>query len=532
MAALTATQLTTLNSLKGSAGSFNASIASNTETSVKVTNINATAYVAAGNPFNGQCVVYVQQARPELKFTWDYAANGIAKAQALGFHTDVIPMVGSAFVIPAYQPGAGQYGHTGIVTGVNMQRSVAADGTVSYKYLLDYRDANSDGKAPYGIGVINHTAIQKSFPTPDGGWKFIWGTNTDYNMDKAFITGEINQLFNSGLLTHSYTAGSQTDIDSINKLVNRFFLANTANKHTSLINLVELYDAENASPVNVNTLAEGEWTNDVLSGAKVGDSTNNTLLGDNNDNVIFGGAGNDSLNGGGNQDKLLGGLGNDSMDGGDGQDKLYGGNGNDVLNGGSGNDILDGGVGTDTVSYLNMSAVTVNLNLTGTQNTVGAGSDTLISIENISGSLYNDKLTGNTGNNVLDGRVGNDTLIGGAGQDTLTGGDGADRFVFNLISETGSSKATADIIKDFNRAQGDKIDLSAIDANRGTTAVNDSFVKLASGSTTPASIAPASLFFNTTEQVLYGNVDSTTSAPDFAIQLTGVTSLLINDIIV
>ena len=63
------------------------------------------------------------------------------------------------------------------------------------------------------------------------------------------------------------------------------------------------------------------------------------------------------------------------------------------------------------------------------------GTDTFISIENLTGSAYNDILTGDdndnilsglAGNDTLDGRIGNDTLNGGAGNDTLNGGAGND----------------------------------------------------------------------------------------------------------
>ncbi len=103
-----------------------------------------------------------------------------------------------------------------------------------------------------------------------------------------------------------------------------------------------------------------------------------------------------------------------------GNDQLSGGGGNDTLNGGSGNDLLNGGTGSDTASYSSATAgVTVNLNTQSiAQNTVGAGSDTLVSIENLSGSRFNDVLLGNAGNNVLAGRDGNDLLNGGAGIDT------------------------------------------------------------------------------------------------------------------
>jgi Ca2+-binding RTX toxin-like protein len=84
--------------------------------------------------------------------------------------------------------------------------------------------------------------------------------------------------------------------------------------------------------------------------------------------------------------------------------------------------------GIDTAYYFNARAgVTVNLALTTAQNTLGAGTDTLLNIENLSGSsYYNDTLTGNTGNNALYGLGGNDTLDGGAGNDRLDGGAGTD----------------------------------------------------------------------------------------------------------
>jgi Ca2+-binding RTX toxin-like protein len=93
-----------------------------------------------------------------------------------------------------------------------------------------------------------------------------------------------------------------------------------------------------------------------------------------------------------------------------------------VLEGGAGNDTLDGGGGgNDTASYEHAPAglngftgVTVSLAISGPQNTIQAGTDTLINIENLRGSAYNDTLTGN-GNSVLEGGPGADHLIGQSG---------------------------------------------------------------------------------------------------------------------
>ena len=88
----------------------------------------------------------------------------------------------------------------------------------------------------------------------------------------------------------------------------------------------------------------------------------------------------------------------------------------------------DGGDGDDTASYANGFGVEVDLRMITAQtlNPSFSQRDTLISIENLTGSAYNDHLIGNSGANVLIGGDGDDTLNGGAGSDTLDGGDGND----------------------------------------------------------------------------------------------------------
>ncbi|WP_157969676.1 beta strand repeat-containing protein, partial [Pseudomonas huaxiensis] len=191
-----------------------------------------------------------------------------------------------------------------------------------------------------------------------------------------------------------------------------------------------------------------------------------TLTGTANADTLLGGSGNDTLNGGDGNDVLVGGAGNDS---------LYGGNGNDLLIGGLGNDLLDGGAGIDTASYASAtSAVTVNLSLAGQQNTIGAGLDTLVSIENLIGSDYNDTLTGDAGANRLEGGLGNDTLnggggddvlIGGRGDDTMTGGPGSDTFLWQL-GDTGH-----DVVTDFTPGT-DRLDLSQLLQGENTTSAS------------------------------------------------------------
>jgi len=113
--------------------------------------------------------------------------------------------------------------------------------------------------------------------------------------------------------------------------------------------------------------------------------------------------------------------------------RIEGGEGNDLLEGGPANDILNGGAGSDTVNYLTTppvvtivnaeavaTGVTVNLGTATAQNTVAAGVDTLISIENVIGTDFDDTITGNGADNTIEGALGTNILNGGAGNDTAS----------------------------------------------------------------------------------------------------------------
>ena len=197
---------------------------------------------------------------------------------------------------------------------------------------------------------------------------------------------------------------------------------------------------------------------------------------------LFGRGGNDRLIGKGGKDRLYGHDGNDTLDGGPGADRLDGGPGTDsayysgphgsvtvnvaddgtitvnggeaqgdtlisienvagpaiaafvtgngadnILWGGAEADTLDGRGGSDTADYSRSDAgVTVDLGSTGAQSGGHAQGDTLINIENVTGSAHQDMLTGDALDNILKGGAGDDTLTGKAGNDILKGGDGID----------------------------------------------------------------------------------------------------------
>jgi len=114
---------------------------------------------------------------------------------------------------------------------------------------------------------------------------------------------------------------------------------------------------------------------------------------------------------------------------------LSGGGGNDSLVGGLSNDTLDGGTGIDTANYASAtSGVRVNLAITTTQTTLGAGGDTLLNVENLNGTGFDDVLSGNAGNNLLMGNGGSDILSGGLGNDVLNGGQGIDTVSYDAAA--------------------------------------------------------------------------------------------------
>lgn len=325
--------------------------------------------------------------------------------------------------------------------------------------------------------------------------------------------------------------------------------------------------------VNLNTgIAIKEYgysysDSDTLSNIEnvIGSIFDDTITGNNLSNVINGGAGNDTLDGGAgfdtadystayksvtanlttgsatgygtdkllNIENLMGSSYADKLSGNSGANTLKGGAGDDILTGGAGDDLLDGGAGSDWAYYdtvTNTTGLAIDLSKTIAQNTLAAGNDTFIDIENILGTKNSDTLTGNNANNtlnggdsndVLNGNGGNDNIIGGAGKDTLTGGTGKDSFTFNSVTE--SSTTNKDTITDFVRG-ADKINLSAIDADAFTNG-NQTFTFITSSA---AFTGPAQVKF--ANGLVLAEVTGDGVA-DFSISLTGITTLAATDFI-
>jgi Ca2+-binding RTX toxin-like protein len=220
---------------------------------------------------------------------------------------------------------------------------------------------------------------------------------------------------------------------------------------------------------------------------------------------LIGSAYRDLLVGGDQGDILHGEGGADQLGGLDGNDKLYGGDCNDLLEGGFGDDRLDGGGGTDTASLYNYGSGVVADLAKGTASGTNTGHDTLISIENLTGTPYVDRLAGDGRANVLDGAF---------GADVLTGRGGADRFHYDQTFE--SPPASPDRITDFSRTQGDKIDLRDVDGNAKVDGIQDlTFVG------TAAFTAVGQLHYHQSGDHTYieANTSDATTGPELVIVL-------------
>lgn len=93
------------------------------------------------------------------------------------------------------------------------------------------------------------------------------------------------------------------------------------------------------------------------------------------------------------------------------------------------------------------------------------------------GFAGNDTIMGNDGDDIINGGAGIDDIYGGKGADLLTGGADADVFHFLTLKDSTKKKAGRDTILDFSQAEGDKINLSAIDAKKGPGNQTFKFIK-------------------------------------------------------
>ena len=368
-----------------------------------------------------------------------------------------------------------------------------ADSAIHNGYVNAANDTAAQtltGNAEAGSTVTVYdgsTALGTANAASDGTWSFTLGTLADGShsltataTDAAnnasgpsasldFIVdtiapgapGGLAYDANTGVLTGTAEAGSTVAIYDFGGLVGSVgvasdgtwsYGASASDEHNFTVRASDA--AGNTGPASIHVIT-GNSTDETLGGT----AGNDLMYGGDGNDWLIGLKGNDTLYGGNGDDQVVGRLGNDTLYGGSGDDFLRG----DALDVGSataGNDYMDGGSGFDRVAYFNtLNGVTVSLLLQGSPQDTGQGMDTLVNVEAVSGTPFNDTLIGddndnwlfgssagldgrtltsdtliaNGGNDLIQVAMGNHMIDGGAGNDTLgLAGESAGGFTVSL----------------------------------------------------------------------------------------------------
>jgi len=114
--------------------------------------------------------------------------------------------------------------------------------------------------------------------------------------------------------------------------------------------------------------------------------------------------------------------------------------------------------------------------------------------DNLVGDASNNQLLGLAGNDTLNGGLGDDYLDGGKGADTLIGGTGKDTFVWHFGDGGSPGTPVRDTINDFNRSEGDVLDLRDLLKNESASNLTQHLHFTASGSDTLVQVSSLGSF--------------------------------------
>ncbi|MBK6897645.1 MAG: type I secretion C-terminal target domain-containing protein [Alphaproteobacteria bacterium] len=398
------------------------------------------------------------------------------------------------------------------------------------KYIWSIGDGNDDitetgGAADelvFGAGITANDVRFERSGTYD--------LNVYVGTEKVLLRDQLRDFILGTNVGYAVETLRLADNSTLN-LVNNLTLKGTssANTITGLADdntLIGLGGNDSLLGGNGNDLLYGDDGNDFLNGeagtdiasyssATVGVTVSLALT--SAQNTV--GAGTDTIT---NTENLTGSAFNDVLTGDANANTLTGNDENDVLEGLAGNDTLDGGNGIDTASYANATAaVTVNLATTTAQNTVGAGTDTLFSIENAKGSAFNDTLTGSSGSNVIEGGAGDDTLNGAAGTDTLSYVSAGSAVTVNLATTTAQATggAGSDTISNFENLTGSAFNdtltgntgNNVIEGGAGNDAINGSTGTDTASYENATAAVTVSLALTTAQNTLGAGTDTLTA---------------------
>lgn len=219
-------------------------------------------------------------------------------------------------------------------------------------------------------------------------------------------------------------------------------------------------------------------------------------------------------------ENVIGGSGRDEIHGNSASNELLGNAGNDLLVGLGGRDRLEGGDGNDHLYGYDVFVKPSNLATRVGETAPGEVEPSAAPVPQAGVATDSE--------DILIGGAGDDVLMGGPGRDVASGGSGADLFLFSEGDFAGATIALADIISDFSEAEGDRIDLSAIDAIIGPG--DEAFRFLG---TDTFSGAGGELRIEALDDylMLFGETTGDVIA-DFAIRLDGLTTLSVGAIII
>ena len=167
------------------------------------------------------------------------------------------------------------------------------------------------------------------------------------------------------------------------------------------------------------------WGDDRLEDVRrvIASEFDDILRGSSKNEYFYGAEGADVIHGRGGADFMSGETFHP-----DGNDEFYGGGGADRLFATRGDDLMNGGAGVDTIQFDMDAGVNVNLQTGRATGGGRGGTDRLKNLENVEGSIYDDRIIGDDGPNTLDGFYGLDTIRGVGDSDTLEGSTGNDQM--------------------------------------------------------------------------------------------------------
>ena len=413
----------------------------------------------SGNNQGGNTASHQWQGVVDSKLLADFTAtvNGTQvqilniQSQWNGYELDLASPVGAGQTVTlTYTPPAG-------TVGVNQVDGVVQDeaGNDAAAFTISGTMTNSNNSvvvnAASGAGYTNDDNL--------GSYHYFKGTGPEVNNAESltlvsFIGGRATFQFNLPYLTSGSPGLDGITISGATSIKDQFeavvdFKAGTTPFASGYFTSVNQTISASSLPNGIRTYLDTINNNlaDLVS-------FKNTAIGNNGSSQVISTQyfnGTAGITQADNLSNSAGFIGNDTFYTGYGNDTIYGYGGDDTFNAGTGTDTLDGGFGSDTVSFDNqfvspMLPISVTLgdllaSTSGTATSAGLN-ETLISIENVVGSISKDVITGNQANNILSGGAGgNDTIYGGAGSDTLIaglsgndtldGGDGLDTAILN-----------------------------------------------------------------------------------------------------